>query len=100
MEYTVRFSVTTQLMTAMIAARQFLPPSHCGLIVDRGDDFPPEFSSELEGFGKEMVYFRQRDGKTSRALNTYSGKRIGCVLVVAWLKKERDIKSSPISRRN
>ncbi|WWD22808.1 hypothetical protein CI109_107302 [Kwoniella shandongensis] len=60
-----------------IYARAFLPPTHCGLIVDRGDDFPEQFARDLESFGSEMVWFRHRTGKTTRALNMYSGHRIG-----------------------
>ncbi|WVQ82609.1 hypothetical protein IAT38_004740 [Cryptococcus sp. DSM 104549] len=62
---------------AMIAARQFLPPTHCGLLVDRGDDFPERFARDLESLGKDMIWFRPREGKTTRALNIYSGQRIG-----------------------
>lgn len=60
----------------MIAARMFLSPANVGLIVDEGDDFPPEFHDELEQLG-EMVWFRARKGKTTRALNQYSGPNIG-----------------------
>ncbi|WRT63515.1 uncharacterized protein IL334_000420 [Kwoniella shivajii] len=62
---------------AMTAARMFLPPTQCGLLVDRGDDFPDTFTEILEGFGKEMIWFRPRKGKTTRALNIYSGRKIG-----------------------
>ena len=61
----------------MIAARLFLPPGHCGLLVDEGDDFPEHFKLQLEAFGEEMIWFRQRKGKTTRALNIYSGRAIG-----------------------
>ncbi|RSH89473.1 hypothetical protein EHS25_002022 [Saitozyma podzolica] len=62
---------------AMTAARLFLPPSHCALLVDRGDDFPQHFADQLEALGADMVWFRRRDGKTTRALNIYSGTAIG-----------------------
>ncbi|OWT37613.1 hypothetical protein C362_04631 [Cryptococcus neoformans Bt1] len=62
---------------AMIAARQFLPPSHCSLLVDKGEDFSDKFVHDLESLGKEMVWFRHREGKTTRALNVYSGRQIG-----------------------
>ncbi|OCF71347.1 hypothetical protein I204_07974 [Kwoniella mangroviensis CBS 8886] len=55
----------------------FLPPSQCGLIVDRGDDFPSKFTNILKGYDKEMIWFRPRKGKTTRALNIYSGGKIG-----------------------
>ena len=61
----------------MTAARHFLPPSHCGLLVDRGDDFPERFSDELQSLGEEMIFFRPRQGKTTRALNIYSGRNVG-----------------------
>jgi len=61
----------------MTAARLFLPPSSCGLIVDRGDDFPRQFTEKLESLGREMICFRLRAGKTTRALNIYSGTKIG-----------------------
>ncbi|BEJ05958.1 hypothetical protein CcaverHIS641_0304800 [Cutaneotrichosporon cavernicola] len=60
---------------ATVAARQFLPASNVGFIADVGPDFPPAFRQQLEGLG-EMVYFRSRD-VTTRALNIYSGSRIG-----------------------
>jgi len=63
----------------MTAARQFLPPSHCGLLVDKGTDFPAEFASELKSFGEEMIWFRERPSKTTRAVNIYSGRMIGYV---------------------
>jgi hypothetical protein len=64
-------------MPAMTAARMFLPPTHCGLIVDKGDDFPDVFKDRLVAMGKEMVWFRRREGPTTRALNIYSGSEIG-----------------------
>ncbi|WVF66282.1 hypothetical protein IAT40_001022 [Kwoniella sp. CBS 6097] len=62
---------------AMTAARIFLPPTSCALLVDRGSDFPSEMAHVLEGLGDEMVWFRERQGKTTRALNIYSGGKIG-----------------------
>ena len=67
------------LTGAMTAARHFLPPSHCSLLVDAGDDFSPRFRAELEGLGEGMTWFRHREGKTTRALNIYSGSKIGQV---------------------
>ncbi|ODO00263.1 hypothetical protein I350_06892 [Cryptococcus amylolentus CBS 6273] len=64
-------------LIAMIAARQFLPSSHVGLLVDKGSDFPPRFTEDLERLGKDMIWFRHRDGPTTRALNIYSGRKIG-----------------------
>lgn len=63
----------------MIAARQFLPPTHCSLLIDKGDDFPERFVHDLKSLGNEMVWFRHREGMTTRALNIYSGRRIGQV---------------------
>ncbi|WWC85671.1 uncharacterized protein L201_000537 [Kwoniella dendrophila CBS 6074] len=62
---------------AMISARMFLPSTHCGLLVDRGDDFPDSFTETLTNFGEDMVWYRPREGKTTRALNIYSGNKIG-----------------------
>lgn len=61
----------------MTAARHFLPATHCGLLVDTGDDFPDAFRKELKELGEEMIWFRPREGKTTRALNIYSGTKIG-----------------------
>jgi hypothetical protein len=47
------------------------------MIVDKGDDFPPRFTAALENLGKETMYFRPRHGNTTRALNIYSGSKIG-----------------------
>lgn len=63
---------------ATCAARQFLPPKLVGFIADIGDDFPSKFRRELEALG-EMVWFRPREGRTTRALNVYSGRRVGYV---------------------
>lgn len=63
--------------TAMACARMFLPPSHCGMIIDAGHDFPPRFRAEIEMFGEEMTWFRPRDSLTTRALNIYSGSSTG-----------------------
>jgi hypothetical protein len=49
-----------------------------GFIADVGPDFPPPFRQQLEGLG-DMVWFRPRE-VTTRALNIYSGGRIGWVL--------------------
>lgn len=61
----------------MTGARIFLPPNHCTLIVDQGADFPAEFEARLKQLGEEMIWFRQREGKTSRAVNVYSGGKVG-----------------------
>lgn len=60
----------------MIAARMFLSPSHVGLVVDKGTDFPPAFENKLSVLG-EGVYWRAREGGTTRALNVYSGSEVG-----------------------
>nr|XP_019048574.1 hypothetical protein I302_02346 [Kwoniella bestiolae CBS 10118]OCF27504.1 hypothetical protein I302_02346 [Kwoniella bestiolae CBS 10118] len=61
----------------MISARMFLPPSQCGLIIDQGEDFPDHFLNTLMRYGKDMIWFRKREGKTTRALNIYSGGKVG-----------------------
>lgn len=61
---------------ATCAARQFLPPANVGFIADVGEDFPPAFRAQLEALG-QMVWFRPRDGLTTRALNIYSGTGVG-----------------------
>lgn len=63
---------------AMIGARLFLPSSNIGLIVDEGQDFPLEFKDQLNILG-EGIYWREREGNTSRALNIYSGPEFGYV---------------------
>ncbi|WVR03315.1 hypothetical protein IAU60_000306 [Kwoniella sp. DSM 27419] len=62
---------------AMTAARAFLPPTHCGLLVDCGPDFPPHMAETLESLGRDMIYFRARTSPTTRAVNIYSGGAIG-----------------------
>lgn len=47
------------------------------MIVDTGLDFPDDFRRQLEAFGDEMIWFRPRDGLTTRALNIYSGPVVG-----------------------
>jgi len=47
------------------------------MIVDEGEDFPDRFKKKLLAFGQEMIWFRKRSGKTTRALNIYTGPSIG-----------------------
>lgn len=61
----------------MVATRLFLPAGQCGMVVDKGSDFPSHFEQQLQAYGDDMVYFRQRDGLTTRAVNMYSGTKIG-----------------------
>lgn len=63
----------------MAAARMFLPPRHVGFIVDCGTDFPANFHAKLEALG--IAQFRPREGLTTRALNLYSGKKIGSIVI-------------------
>ncbi|KAL1406933.1 hypothetical protein Q8F55_006345 [Vanrija albida] len=62
---------------AATAARLFLPPSHVGFIADKAPDFPPTFEDTLRRLGDGMVWFRPAEGETTRALNVYSGSKIG-----------------------
>ncbi|ORX34975.1 Ribokinase-like protein [Kockovaella imperatae] len=62
---------------AMTAARMFLPPSKCALVVDQGQDFPLDFKDQLMSMGEDMFWFRECQGASTRALNMYSGRRIG-----------------------
>ncbi|WOO84512.1 putative protein [Vanrija pseudolonga] len=62
---------------AATAARLFLPPSHVGFIADKAPDFPPAFENKLRKLGQGMVWFRPAEGKTTRALNVYSGAEVG-----------------------
>jgi hypothetical protein len=62
---------------AMTCARLFLPPSQCSMVIDTGTDFSPEFRRQLESLGRDMTWFRPREGLTTRALNIYSGSTIG-----------------------
>lgn len=66
-----------KITSAIVCARIFLPAKHCGLIIDVGTDFPKAFKDELSSFGHEMIWFRDREGLTTRALNIYSGHSIG-----------------------
>ncbi|OCF33183.1 hypothetical protein I316_05228 [Kwoniella heveanensis BCC8398] len=47
------------------------------MVIDKGSDFPSEMATVLQGLGEEMIWFRERKGKTTRALNIYSGGKIG-----------------------
>ena len=64
-------------MYAMTAARMFLPASSCALIVDKGEDVPKAFDERLRAMGEEMLWSRNCNGNSTRALNIYSGRRIG-----------------------
>lgn len=48
------------------------------MIVDRGNDFPPEVQSTLDSYGKDMWVFRDHpDRRTARGLNRYKGEHRG-----------------------
>jgi hypothetical protein len=64
------------LRPAAFGSRLFLSPSHIELVVDKGSDFPPTFNEQLQVLD-EGVYWREREGQTTRALNVYSGGEIG-----------------------
>lgn len=49
-------------------------------MVDKGEDFLDKFVYDLESLGKEMVWFRYREGKIIRVLNIYFGRWIGWVV--------------------
>lgn len=65
--------------TAICAARHFLPPEQCMLIVDRAPDMPPLMEAELQTWGKGSVIWRERvdERGVARAVNVYSGTEIG-----------------------
>ncbi|GJJ07355.1 hypothetical protein Clacol_001556 [Clathrus columnatus] len=56
---------------AVIGARMFLNAQDIGMIVDKGEDFTDHIENALLSFGKDMWYFRSREGPTTRATNTY-----------------------------
>ncbi|OCH94244.1 Ribokinase-like protein [Obba rivulosa] len=63
---------------ASVGARIWLPAEKIGMIVDRGDDFPPAIQDTLNSFGKEMWLYRDNpDRKTTRSLNSYRGDHRG-----------------------
>jgi hypothetical protein len=78
----------------MTAARMFLPPQHVGYVADVGLDFPAEFRTTLEKLG-DMVWFRPRNGNTTRALNQYSGAVVGCVIESNNLPETRYLPTNP-----
>ncbi|PPQ77752.1 hypothetical protein CVT25_011187 [Psilocybe cyanescens] len=52
-----------------------LSPSHIGMIVDEGHDFPDRIKQELLNYGKEMWMFRKQPHlATTRAINSYRGE--------------------------
>lgn len=62
---------------AASSARLFLPAQNVGFIVDCGPDLPNEYREELGRLGEGTVWFRPRTEPTTRALNLYSGGRVG-----------------------
>ncbi|KAF8576445.1 Ribokinase-like protein [Ramaria rubella] len=55
-----------------IGARIWLPESQVGMIVDRGQDFPPSIQSTLMSYGDDMWLFRDPPNHaTTRVLNIY-----------------------------
>jgi len=59
---------------ASIGARIWLPAHRLGMIIDRGNDFPPSIQTKLDSYGSDMWLFRDRsDIGTTRAMNSYKG---------------------------
>lgn len=56
----------------------FLPATHVAFIADVGPDLSPAFRDMLNVLG-DTVWFRPRDGQTTRAVNQYTGRKIGFV---------------------
>jgi hypothetical protein len=65
------------------------------MVVDQGHDFPPEVRDKLNTFGSDMWLYRQHDGETTRALNSYLGEVRGfvtarsCAIVVSFMRDHR-----------
>lgn len=55
----------------------FLSAQDIGMIVDKGADFSGDLEEKLLSFGKDMWYFRPREGPTTRAVNKYIGQNRG-----------------------
>jgi hypothetical protein len=51
-----------------------LPAHRIGMVVDRGQDFPPSIQTKLDSYGSDMWLFRDHsDVGTTRAINSYKG---------------------------
>ena len=51
-----------------------LPAHTIGMVVDRGQDFPPSTQTKLDSYGSDMWLFRDHsDVGTTRAINSYKG---------------------------
>lgn len=51
-----------------------LPPSDVGMIIDRGQDFPPWMQNALDSYGRDMWLFRDHENwETTKAVNIYRG---------------------------
>jgi hypothetical protein len=50
-----------------------LPARQVGMVVDKGQDFPPPIHAKLLEYGSEMWLFREQQSGTTRALNSYIG---------------------------
>jgi hypothetical protein len=51
-----------------------LSPEAIGMVVDKGNDFPPDIEEKLLSHGKDMWLFREQpDRGTTRSLNSYRG---------------------------
>jgi len=57
-----------------IGARIWLPANRIGMVIDRGNDFPPSIQTKLDSYGSDMWLFRDHsDIGTTRAMNSYKG---------------------------
>lgn len=52
----------------------FLDAQDIGMLVDRGEDFSSSVEEKLLSFGKDMWYFRVREGPTTKAVSKYFGQ--------------------------
>ncbi|OJT10494.1 hypothetical protein TRAPUB_12932 [Trametes pubescens] len=85
---------------AAIGARIWLPPSKLGVIIDRGNDFPPHIQGVLDAYGSDMWLFRDHpDRLTARARNSYQGESRGFEYLTPRLRiTPRDLVGTRLAR--
>ncbi|KZT12947.1 Ribokinase-like protein [Laetiporus sulphureus 93-53] len=87
---------------ASIGARIWLPAEKVGMIVDRGNDFPPDIQEKLDSYGDTMWLYRDNPARpTTRALNSYRGDHRGFQYTTPRIRlTPRDLVNTKLWRPN
>ncbi|KAJ3485052.1 hypothetical protein NLI96_g5240 [Meripilus lineatus] len=85
---------------ATIGARMWLSPNQLGMIVDRGNDFPPDIQEKLDSYGQDMWLYRDHESRgTTRARNIYKGEERGFEYLTPRIRlTPKDLQNTKLDR--